>query len=128
MISFLLSRKKKVALIYFFKKWQNVILCKLIGKYAIFILIYRCINTFSSTNFIAMGHQHHKNISREDFMSFFRDSKKIKMLSDEDRTEIASKLLMNDRSFLNKFLNAINGGYDSSLQQLMEERNSLPVF
>jgi hypothetical protein len=75
-----------------------------------------------------MGHQHHKSISREDFMSFFRDSKKIEMLSDEDRVEIASQLLMNDRSFLNKFLDSIDGGFDSSLYQLMEERNSLPVF
>jgi hypothetical protein len=74
-----------------------------------------------------MGQQHHKNISREDFMSFFRDSKKIEMLSDDDKTEIASRIII-DRSFLFKVLNNFNGGYDVSLYQLMEEHNSLPVF
>jgi hypothetical protein len=75
-----------------------------------------------------MGHQQHKNISREDFMSFFRDSKRVEMLSEEDKAEIASELLMKDRRFLFKMLNTINGGYYASLHQLMEERNSLPVF
>jgi hypothetical protein len=75
-----------------------------------------------------MRHQQHKKISREDFMSFFRDSKKIEMLSEEDKAEIASQLLLRDRNFVLKLLNNLKGNYDSSLRQLIEERNSLPVF
>jgi hypothetical protein len=75
-----------------------------------------------------MSQKNYKNISREDFMSFFRDSNKIEMLSDEDKTEIASQLLMKDRNFFVKLLNNINGGYYASINQIIEERNSLPVF
>jgi len=50
------------------------------------------------------------------------------MLSDEDKAEIASQLLKKDYSFLFKLLNTINDGYDPLLHQLIEERNSLPVF
>ena len=75
-----------------------------------------------------MEHQQQKSITREDFMSFFKDSKKVEMLSDEDKAEIASQLLKKDYSFLFKLLNTINGGYDPLLHQLIKERNSLPVF
>lgn len=75
-----------------------------------------------------MSHKDYKNISREDFMSFFRNSKIIEMLSEEDKTEIASQLLLKDRNFFVKLLNNINGGYYASINQIIEERNSLPVF
>ena len=61
-------------------------------------------------------------------MSFFKDSKKIEMFSDEDKAEIASQLLKKDHSFLFKLLNTINGCYNPLFHQLIEERNSLPVF
>jgi len=68
------------------------------------------------------------NFSHEDFMAFFNDSQNIDLLSIEDKMLIASRLIAQDQNLLPHLLAKSIGRYDSSIQQILQERNSLPVF
>lgn len=75
-----------------------------------------------------MSLKNHQMTTREEFMSFFRDNKKVSTLSDEDKVEIASQFLLKDQSLVKNLLIKLKDKYDHSIYQFMEESNSLPVF
>ena len=53
----------------------------------------------------------YKKITRENFMSFFRDDKKLNELTADDRVEIFSYVLLGSSDFTKKLLDEILSDY-----------------
>lgn len=66
--------------------------------------------------------------NKDDFMSFFRDEKKIQLLTQEDKAEIAKHILASTANLNKSELEEIWNDYSSAIHQLVEQKNSLPVF
>ncbi len=66
--------------------------------------------------------------SREDFLAFFNDHKNINLLTTDEKTEIASRLIEKDNNLIHSLLQKLMGYDDFSFQQILQESNSLPVF
>jgi len=75
-----------------------------------------------------MQHPSQATFSREDFLAFFNDNKVTNLLSAEDKAEIASKLIAKDQKSIQYLLNKLMDDSGKSIQQIVQERNSLPVF
>ena len=52
-----------------------------------------------------------KSISRDDFMTFFRDDEKLNELSPDDRVEVFSTILLGSSDFKKKLFDTIFADY-----------------
>ena len=75
-----------------------------------------------------MNSQNQVIANREALMDFFRDHKKLNLLSKEDKMEIAEQLLAKDISIKEKLLNDMLQQKGVSYHQILAYENSLPVF
>ena len=55
-----------------------------------------------------------RNMTREDFMTFFRDDEKLNLLTPDDRAEVFSQILLGDSDFTKEFLDEILSDYSVS--------------
>ncbi len=53
----------------------------------------------------------HKQITRDDFMAFFRDNEKLNSLSVDDRIEVFSTILLGSSDFKKKLFDNIFSDY-----------------
>lgn len=58
-----------------------------------------------------MENKTEKEITREDFMKFFRDNDKLNLLSPDDRIEIFSTILLGSSDFKKKLFDDIFSDY-----------------
>ena len=68
-----------------------------------------------------MENNHLKTISRDDFMSFFRDNEKLNELSVDDRIEIFSTILQGSSDFTNELFENIFSDYNVSHLVIIEK-------
>lgn len=52
-----------------------------------------------------------KEMTREDFMTFFRDDEKLNLLTPDDRAEVFSQILLGGSDFTKEFLDGILSDY-----------------
>lgn len=62
-----------------------------------------------------------KNISREDFMNFFRNDEKLNELTVDDRIEIFRTILVGSSDFSKKLLDDILSDYSVSNLEIIEK-------
>lgn len=60
------------------------------------------------------------NITREEFMAFFRDEERINTLSPDDRVEVFSTILLGSSDFKVKLFNEIFSDYGVSHLETVE--------
>jgi len=70
-----------------------------------------------------MGTQITKEISRDDFMFFFRDNEKLNELSVDDRFEIFSTILLGSSDFKKKLFDEIFCDYGIAHLEVIEVNN-----
>lgn len=63
------------------------------------------------------------NITREDFMNFFRDDEKLNLLSADDRIEIFSQILIGSSDFTKELLDEILSDYSVPNLEIIEIEN-----
>lgn len=63
------------------------------------------------------------NITREDFMNFFRDDEKLNLLSVDDRIEVFSQILIGSSDFTKKLLDKILSDYSVANLEIIEIEN-----
>ncbi|MDA3885780.1 MAG: hypothetical protein PF638_09320 [Candidatus Delongbacteria bacterium] len=63
-----------------------------------------------------------QNMTREDFMTFFRDDEKLNLLTPDDRTEVFSQILLGDSDFTKEFLDEILSDYSVSHLEIKRVR------
>lgn len=85
-------------------------------------------NTTYCQNFQAMTIHAQPSVNKDEFMSFFRDEKKIQQLTREDKAEIARHILQGFTHLNREEFEEIWNDYSAAIHQIVEERNSLPVF
>ena len=61
-----------------------------------------------------------KEITRDDFMNFFRDNEKLNTLSVEDRIEVFSTILLGSSDFKKKLFDNIFSDYSISTLEFLE--------
>lgn len=61
-----------------------------------------------------------KEITREDFMNFFRDDNLLNKLSVDDRVEIFSQILVGSTDITKEILNSLLSDYNVSNLQVIE--------
>ncbi len=64
--------------------------------------------------------KNYQNISREDFMNFFRDTEKLNELTPDDRIEIFRTILLGSSDFSKDLLNEILSDYSVSNLEVIE--------
>jgi hypothetical protein len=64
-----------------------------------------------------------KEITRDDFMEFFRDNEKLNTLSPDDRIEVFSTILLGSSDFSKKLLNDILLDYGVDDLRIVEVSN-----
>jgi len=64
-----------------------------------------------------------KEITREDFMNFFRDEEKLNELTPDDRIEIFSQILLGNSDFSKKLLDEILSDYCVDNLKIIEINN-----
>lgn len=64
-----------------------------------------------------------KEITRDDFMEFFRDNDKLNTLSPDDRIEVFSTILLGSSDFSKKLLNDILLDYGVDDLRIVEVSN-----
>jgi hypothetical protein len=64
--------------------------------------------------------ENYQQISREDFMKFFRDDEKLNGLTVDDRLEIFKTILLGTSDFKKKFFDEIFSDYCVSHLQVVE--------
>lgn len=64
-----------------------------------------------------------KEISRDDFMNFFRSNEKINELSVDDRIEIFSTILIGNSDFKKKIFDEIFSDYGITHLEIIEVNN-----
>ncbi len=62
----------------------------------------------------------YKNMTREDFMNFFRDDEKLTELTVEDRVEIFQKILLGSSDFTKPLLDEILSDYNVDSLEIIE--------
>ena len=67
--------------------------------------------------------KNYQNISREDFMNFFRDSEKTNELTPDDRIEIFRTILLGNSDFTKDLLNEILSDYSVDNLEIIELKN-----
>jgi len=67
--------------------------------------------------------KNYQNISREDFMNFFRDSEKINELTPDDRIDIFRTILLGNSDFTKDLLNEILSDYSVDNLEIIELKN-----
>ncbi|MCW3161770.1 hypothetical protein [Chryseobacterium oryctis] len=65
----------------------------------------------------------YKNMSREDFMNFFRDDEKLNELTTDDRFEIFETILIGSSDFTKKLLDEILSDYNVDNLEVIEIDN-----
>ena len=55
-----------------------------------------------------------QSVTREDFMTFFRDDEKLNLLTPDDRAEVFSQILLGDSDFTKEFLDKVLSDYSVS--------------
>lgn len=63
------------------------------------------------------------NITREDFMSFFRNEEQLNTLSNDDRVEIFTQILSGGSDFSKELLDAILSDYSVSHLEISDKNN-----
>lgn len=61
-----------------------------------------------------------KSISRDDFMTFFRDNEKLNELSPDDRVEVFSTILLGSSDFKKKLFDTIFADYAIKNLEIIE--------
>ena len=61
-----------------------------------------------------------KSISRDDFMTFFRDNEKLNELSPDDRVEVFSTILLGSSDFKKKLFDTIFADYAIENLEIVE--------
>ena len=67
--------------------------------------------------------ENYQKISREDFMSFFRDDEKLNELTVDERIEISKTILVGSSDLTKDLLNEILGDYSVSNLEVIEIKN-----
>jgi hypothetical protein len=67
--------------------------------------------------------EEYQKISRENFMNFFRDTKKINELTPDDRIEIFRTILLGSSDFSKDLLNGILADYSINNLEVIEINN-----
>ncbi len=67
--------------------------------------------------------ENYQKISREDFMSFFRDDEKLNELTVDERIEIFKTILVGSSDLTKDLLNEILGDYSVSNLEVIEIKN-----
>jgi len=67
--------------------------------------------------------ENYQQISREDFMKFFRDDEKLNELSVDDRVEIFRTILVGSSDLTKDLLNEILGDYCVDNLEVIEIKN-----
>ncbi|MGY0426930.1 MAG: hypothetical protein ACWIPI_08925 [Polaribacter sp.] len=62
-------------------------------------------------------------ITREDFMSFFRNDEKLNTLSNDDRIEIFTQIISGGTDFTKELLEEILGDYSVSHLEIIDKNN-----
>jgi len=75
-----------------------------------------------------MNQQLQSLTTRDQFMAFFRDNNSISMLSNDDKAEIAAQILAEDAIINHKRLQELLSEYNLSVQQIVMDQNSAPIF
>lgn len=65
-----------------------------------------------------------ENISREDFMNFFRDTEKLNELTPDDRIEIFRTILLGSSDLTKELLNEILGDYSVDNLKIIDLNNA----
>lgn len=65
----------------------------------------------------------YQQISREDFMKFFRDDEKLNQLTVDDRIEIFRTILVGSSDFTKDLLNEILGDYCVDNLEVIDRNN-----
>lgn len=65
----------------------------------------------------------YQQISREDFMKFFRDDEKLNQLTIDDRIEIFRTILVGSSDFTKDLLNEILGDYCVDNLEVIDRNN-----
>jgi len=65
--------------------------------------------------------RNYKEITREDFMNFFRDDEKLNELTPDDRIEIFSQILLGSSDFSKKLLDKILSDYCVNNLEIIEK-------
>ena len=65
----------------------------------------------------------YRNITRENYMNFFRDDNKLSELSTDDRVEIFSTILIGSSDFSKKLLDNILSDYNVDFLKVIEGDN-----
>ena len=67
--------------------------------------------------------KNYRNITREDFMNFFRNDDRLSELSTDDRIEIFSTILTGSSDFSKKLLDNILSDYNVDFLKVIENNN-----
>lgn len=65
----------------------------------------------------------YRNISRQDFMKFFRDTEKLNELTPDDRVEIFRTILLGSSDLTMDLMNEILGDYSVDNLEVVEINN-----
>ncbi len=65
-----------------------------------------------------------ENISRKDFMNFFRDTEKLNELTPDDRIEIFRTILLGSSDLTKELLNEILGDYSVDNLKIIDLNNA----
>ena len=65
----------------------------------------------------------YQNITREDFMKFFRDTEKLNELTSDDRVEVFRTILLGSSDFSKDLLNEVLGDYSVDNFEVIEISN-----
>lgn len=66
----------------------------------------------------------YRDISRNEFMEFFRDDEKLNELSVDDRLEIFSTVLLGASDLTKELLDEILSDYDVTNLEIIEKKNA----
>ena len=72
--------------------------------------------------------ENYQNITREDFMNFFRDDEKLNELTTDDRVEIFRTILIGGSDLTKDLLNAVLEDYSVSDLEVIEIENGEKQF
>lgn len=64
-----------------------------------------------------------RDLTRDDFMTFFRDDMKLNLLSPDDRIEIFSQILLGSTDLTTELLNSILNDYSVSNISVISREN-----
>ncbi|MBT3421716.1 MAG: hypothetical protein HOD63_02440 [Bacteroidetes bacterium] len=62
-------------------------------------------------------------MTRDDFMTFFRDDEKLNLITPDDRVEIFSQILLGNSDFSKKLLDRILCDYGVDFLEIIEPHN-----